>query len=68
MIKKVNHIGQCCNCVSYGGRQSGKTYRELMRIADKLEIIEKYIDRREDVPLEVKINVKNIIHSKNEEE
>lgn len=67
MIKKVNHV-ECCNCVSYGGRQNGKTYRTLMELADKLERIEKYIDRREDVPLEVKINVKNIIHSKNEEE
>lgn len=67
MIKKVNHV-ECCNCVSYGGRQNGKTYGTLMELAEKLQKIERYIDARADIPLEVKINIKNVIHSKDEEE
>ena len=37
-------------------------------LEQRLEKIERYIDARADIPLEVKINIKNVIHSKDVEE
>ena len=35
---------------------------------NKLQRIENYLDRRSDIPMEVLVNIKNIIHSEVEDE
>lgn len=41
-----------------------KEIEEIKNLKLKLQKIDKYIDRREDVPMEVKVNVKQIIKGK----
>lgn len=47
-------------------------YKELVRLYrkqnKKLQRIEDYLDRHSDVPIEVVVNIKNIIHSEVEDE
>lgn len=37
-------------------------------LKEKLERIENYIDKRSDIPIEILINIKNIIHSSGSDE
>ena len=37
-------------------------------LKEKLERIENYIDKRNDIPIEILINIKNIIHSSGSDE
>lgn len=49
-----------------------KEYKELVELYRKqnrkLQRIENYLDRQHDVPIELLINIKNIIHSEVEDE
>ena len=37
--------------------------KEKIDLSQKLQRIENYLDRRSDIPMEVLVNIKNIIHS-----
>lgn len=49
-----------------------KEYKELVELYrkqnKKIQRIENYLDRRSDIPMEVLVNIKNIIHSEVEDE
>lgn len=49
-----------------------KEYKELVELYRKqnrkIQRIENYLDRQHDIPIEVVINIKNIIHSEVEDE
>lgn len=49
-----------------------KEYKELVELYrkqnKKIQRIENYLDRRSDIPMEVIVNIKNIIHSEVEDE
>lgn len=36
---------------------------QYSKVLDKLERIEKYLDKQHDIPIELLVNIKNIIHS-----
>lgn len=40
----------------------------VIRQENKLQRIENYLDRQHDIPIEVVVNIKNIIHSEVEDE
>lgn len=40
-----------------------KVVKIIEELEDKLQRIENYLDRQHDVPIELLINIKNIIHS-----
>ena len=40
----------------------------VIRQENKLQRIENYLDRRSDIPIEILVNIKNIIHSEGEKE
>ena len=42
--------------------------KEKIDLSQKLQRIENYLDRRSDIPMEVLVNIKNIIHSEVEDE
>ena len=42
--------------------------KEKIDLSQKLQRIENYLDRRSDIPMEVVVNIKNIIHSEVEDE
>ena len=47
------------------------TYESILfylQEVNKLQRIENYLDRRSDIPMEVLVNIKNIIHSEVEDE
>lgn len=43
-------------------RQYGKTQKIINELSYKLKRIEEYVDSRNDIPIEVVINIKNIIN------
>ena len=49
-----------------------KEYKELVELYrqqnKKIQRIENYIDRQHDIPIEILVNIKNIIHSEVEDE
>lgn len=49
-----------------------KEYKELVELYRKqnrkIQRIENYLDRQHDIPMEVLVNIKNIIHSEVEDE
>lgn len=49
-----------------------KEYKELVELYRKqnrkIQRIEDYLDRQHDIPMEVLVNIKNIIHSEVEDE
>ena len=42
--------------------------KEKIDLSQKLQRIENYLDRQHDIPIEVVVNIKNIIHSEVEDE
>lgn len=42
--------------------------KEKIDLSQKLQRIENYLDRQHDVPIELLVNIKNIIHSEVEDE
>lgn len=42
--------------------------KEKIDLSQKLQRIENYLDRHSDIPIEVVVNIKNIIHSEVENE
>ena len=49
-----------------------KEYKELVELYrqqnKKIQRIENYLDRQHDIPIEILVNIKNIIHSEVEDE
>lgn len=49
-----------------------KEYKELVELYRKqnrkIQRIENYLDRQHDIPIEILVNIKNIIHSEVEDE
>ena len=42
--------------------------KEKIDLSQKLQRIETYLDRQHDIPIEILVNIKNIIHSEVEDE
>ncbi len=43
-----------------------KVVKIIEEFEDKLQRIENYLDRQHDVPIEILVNIKNIIHSESD--
>ncbi len=63
----IDYIKECCYIDCHEDDMCGDTTYETilfyLQEVNKLQRIENYIDKRNDIPIEILINIKNIIHS-----
>ena len=63
----IDDIKECCYIDCHEDDVCGDTTYETilfyLQEVNKLQRIENYLDRRSDIPMEVLVNIKNIIHS-----
>ncbi len=64
-ILKVENYDDIVNTKNKEYKELVKLYRKQNR---KIQRIENYLDRQHDVPIELLVNIKNIIHSEVEDE
>lgn len=68
----IDDIKECCyiDCIEddYCGDTTYETILFYLQEVNKLQKIEQYLDRHSDIPIEVVVNIKNIIHSEVEDE
>lgn len=63
----VDYIRECgyidCNENDFCGDTTYESILFYLQEVNKLQRIENYLDRQHDVPIEILVNIKNIIHS-----
>lgn len=64
-ILKVENYDDIVNTKNKEYKELVELYRKQNR---KIQRIENYLDRQHDIPIEVVVNIKNIIHSEAEDE
>ena len=64
-ILKVENYDDIVNTKNKEYKELVELYRKQNR---KIQRIENYLDRQHDIPIEVVVNIKNIIHSEVEDE
>lgn len=65
-IKEYCYID--CRKDDFCGDTTYETILFYLQEVNKLQRIENYLDRQHDIPMEVLVNIKNIIHSEVEDE